>query len=262
MELITILLSGLLGILAPVGFVSDRIATNAIRDRFESAETLAVRIDNAPSYQILQGRIQRVRVAGRGLVPRPDLRIAALELETDAIALNPSTLRGGQPQLEQPLQAGVRLEITETDVNRFLQSKAIADRWQKINLNLPTQANQPPESYRIQNVTVDFLENDRVQVVVILKGQQSETRSQITAETGLSLTSGRQLELLNPQVNLNGTPIPSEVIGFLTAGVVQQLNLGRLDESGLTARVLNLAVNNDQLDLAAFVRVEQKFLDR
>jgi LmeA-like phospholipid-binding len=165
MELITILLSSLLGILAPIGLVSDRLATTAIRDRLESADTLAVRIDNAPSYQLLQGKVQRVRIAGRGIVPRPDLRIAALEVETDAIALNPTSLRKGKPQLEQPLQAGVRLELTQEDVNRFLQSPAVVERFKTLNLNLPNDANQP-EPYSIKTVQVDFLTNNRLKFLV------------------------------------------------------------------------------------------------
>jgi LmeA-like phospholipid-binding len=259
MELITILLSSLLGILAPIGLVSDRLATTAIRDRLESADTLAVRIDNAPSYQLLQGKVQRVRIAGRGIVPRPDLRIATFEVETDAIALNPTRLRQGKPQLEQPLQAGVRLELTQEDANHFLQSPAMVERFKTLNLNLPNDASQP-EPYNIKTVQVDFLDSDRLKFLVTLQGQQSGTESMITAESGLSITAGRQLQLVKPQVTLGGAAVPSEIITLLTAGLIQQLDLGRLEDSGLTARVLNFQIDDDQLDLATFVRVEPRFL--
>jgi LmeA-like phospholipid-binding len=261
MELITILLSGLLGLLAPIGFVSDRLATSAIRERLD-AETLAVRIDNAPSYQLLQGKVQRVRIAGRGVVPQPDLRIAALELETDAIALNPASLRQGKPELEKPLQAGVRVELTEADINRYLKSGAIGERLKKMNFNLPSTNGQPPEAYGIKTVQVDFLDNNRLKFLVTLQGQQSGTESQVTAESGLAIGAGRQLQLVDPQVTFGGTAVPSEIISLLTAGLIQQLDLGRLEESGLTSRVLNFQIQDDQLDLAAFVRVEPKFLAR
>jgi LmeA-like phospholipid-binding len=261
MELITILLSSLLGLLAPIGFVSDRLATNAIRDRLE-AETLAVRIDNAPSYQLLQGKVQRVRIAGRGVVPQPDLRIAALELETDAIALDPASLRQGQPELKEPLQAGVRVELTEADINRYLQSGTIAERLKKMSFNLPSNGGQPPEPYGIKTVQVDFLDQNRLKFLVTLQGQRSGSESQVTAELGLAIVSGRQLQLVEPQVTFGGTAVPSEIISLLTSGLIQQLDLGRLEESGLTSRVLNFQIQDDQLDLAAFVRVEPKFLTR
>jgi LmeA-like phospholipid-binding len=261
MELITILLSGLLGILAPIGLVSDRLATHAIRDRLESADTLAVRIDNAPSYQLLQGKVERVRIAGRGIVPRPDLRIAALELETDGIALDPASLRQGNPQLKEPLQAGVRVEITQDDANRFLQSPLVAERLKKVNLDLPGDGNRQPEPYRIKTVKVDFLEGDRLKIFVTLQGE-SGTESTITAESGLGISAGRQLQLIDPQVMLGESAIPAEIINLLTAGLIQQLDLGRLEASGLTARVLNFQIHDEQLDLATFVRIEPRFLSR
>lgn len=65
MEFLTILLSALLGIVSPAGFVLDRVAETAIRNQLDSAEELSVRIDNTPSYRALQGRVDRVRIAGR-----------------------------------------------------------------------------------------------------------------------------------------------------------------------------------------------------
>jgi LmeA-like phospholipid-binding len=262
MELIVILLSGLLGLIAPVGLVSDRLVTSAIRDRLDAAETLAVRIDNAPSYQLLQGKVQRVRIAGRGIVPQPDLRIAALELETDAIALNPASVRQGKPQLEEPLQAGVRIEVTETDVNRFLQSAAIAERLKKMNFNLPGNSSQQAEPYNVKKIRVDFLDNNRLKLRVTLQGQRSGTRSRIDAESGFAITSGRQLQLVDPQVMFGETAVPAEIVTLLTTGLLQQLDLGRLEASGLTSRVLNFQIQDDHLDLAAFVRIEPQFLTR
>jgi LmeA-like phospholipid-binding len=258
MELITILLSSLLGLLAPLGFVSDRLATRAIRDRLDAAETLAVRIDNAPSYQLLQGKVQRVRIAGRGIVPQADLRIAALEVETDGIALNPVRLRQGRPQLEAPLQAGVRLELTEADVNRFLQSAAVADRLKTMSFNLPSS--QLPEPYGVKAVQVDFLDQNRLKLQVTLQGRRSGNESQVNAETGLAITAGRQLQLVKPQVTFGEAAVPTEIIMLLTAGLVQQLDLSKLEASGLTSRVLNFQIQDNQLDLSAFVRIEPKFL--
>ncbi len=262
MELITILLSGLLGLLAPIGLISDRLVASAIRDRLDSAETLAVRIDNAPSYQLLQGKVQRVRIAGRGIVPQPDLRIAVLELETDAIALNPASIRQGKPQLDEPLQAGIRVEVTEADVNRFLQSAAIAERLKKMNFNLPGSGSQQAEPYNVTKVQVDFLANNRVKVRATLQGQRSGTEAKITAESGFAITLGRQLQLVDPKVRFGETAVPAEIITLRTTGLIQQLDLGRFEGSGLTSIVLNFQIQDNQLDLAAFVRVEPKFLTR
>jgi hypothetical protein len=85
------LVSSLLALVSPVGLVVDQIALNAIRSQFEKVDQLQVRIDNAPSYQLLQGKVERVRIAGRGLQLK-QIRIAAIELETDPINLDPRSL--------------------------------------------------------------------------------------------------------------------------------------------------------------------------
>jgi hypothetical protein len=86
-------------------------------------QVIQVCINNLPTHQLLQGRINRVRIAGRSLqlrhrdihevkgspvVPRQGLfDITALELETDAIELDIHNRTRKQPKLKQPLQVGL-----------------------------------------------------------------------------------------------------------------------------------------------------------
>ena len=49
MEFLTILLSSLLGLIAPTGLAVDRTAENAIRSQLNKVDRLEVRVDNAPS---------------------------------------------------------------------------------------------------------------------------------------------------------------------------------------------------------------------
>jgi hypothetical protein len=64
MELITVLLSSFLSVLSFGGIVADQAAASAIRSRFSKVENVQVRIDNAPNLQIINGKADRVRVAG------------------------------------------------------------------------------------------------------------------------------------------------------------------------------------------------------
>ncbi len=257
MEFLTILLSSLLAIVSPVGVVTDRLIEQAIRDRLDSAETLAVRVDNAPSYQLLQGRVNRVRIAGRGVYPVPDLRIAALEVETDAIAINPARLRQGRPQFDQPLQAGVRMVLSQEDVNQVLQSEAIAGRLQNLSFNLlGGAAAQQFQRYDIIEPQVQFLDTNRLQFQVSLQERQSGQQLELVAESGLEVVAGQQLRLVNPIVQIDGQTVPAPLLAFLIQGVEQQLNLRNLEVSGILLRILQLEVGSDEIEIAAFVRVE------
>ncbi|MGH2415639.1 MAG: LmeA family phospholipid-binding protein, partial [Microcystaceae cyanobacterium] len=79
MEFLTIFLSSLLAAISPAGLILETVVENTLRDRVEAVEQLEVRIDNTPSYQVLQGKVDRVRIASRGVEPIPHLRIEALE---------------------------------------------------------------------------------------------------------------------------------------------------------------------------------------
>ncbi|MBF2003449.1 MAG: DUF2993 domain-containing protein [Synechococcales cyanobacterium M58_A2018_015] len=261
MELFTILLASLLGIVSPVGVVVEQVAANAIRDQLEDAELLAVRIDNAPSYRLLQGQVDRVRIAGRGIYPLANVRIEALEVETDAIAVDPDSLSRGEPQLEQPLNAGVRLVLTEADLNRALQSPELTEPLRDLSLDLLGSPAEQLERYDFVNFNVEFLENQRLRFQGTLQAQQSPLQIPIVAESGLQIRSGRQLELVEPTVSLNGEPLPPQLIALLTSGISQQLDLATLDDEGITARILHFELSPEQLTLAAFVRIDPQFTE-
>jgi hypothetical protein len=109
MEFFTLLLTSLFTLVSPTGIALDTLAEQNIRDRLSGAEQLEVRIDNTPSYQLFDGKVDRLRIAGRGLSLIPGLRLDILEIETDAIDINPRELGRGSGNspvrgLQKPLQ--------------------------------------------------------------------------------------------------------------------------------------------------------------
>ncbi len=259
MEFFAILLSSVLGILSPAGLVVDKVAEDAIRHQFSSIEKLAVRVDNAPSYRFLQGKADRVRIAGRGLYPIEGVRIAALELETDPIAVNPASLRTGKPQLAQPLRAGVRLVLTRQDINQALQSPAIANRFRDLSLNLLANgASQQLQRYTLVDPQVEFLSNDRLRLQVTLVGQASNQhdRQAIVVESGIAIAQGHQIQLIDPQMSLDGQPVPSQLVSLLIGGLSDRLDLDKLTDRGITARILKLEIMPDGVAIAGFVSLD------
>ena len=73
------------------------------------------------TIRFFRAKHEGIRVASRGVEPIPDLRIAVLEFETEPIDLNLAAAAPGRsesPLLQQPLQGGVRLVLTEADLNQ------------------------------------------------------------------------------------------------------------------------------------------------
>lgn len=261
MEIFTILLSGLLALISPAGFLVDRVAQNAIRSRFDKVEQLQVRVDNPPSYQLIQGKVERVRIAGRGLWPTKDVRIDVLEVETDPIAvdlqrLQQSTKSSPRTSLKRPAQAGVRLILTEKDVNQALQSPTVqAQLRQLASRLLGGSASNQVQSYDIKNPRVKFLGDNRVQLQAELIQANADPLA-VTLESKLGVLAGRQVQLIEPKATINGKPVSPLVVIALTSGLKNRLDLRNLEGAGITARILQLKTDNERLELATFVRVE------
>jgi len=132
MEFLTILLSGLLGLVSPAGSVIDRTAENAIRSQFEKVEQLQVRVDNAPSYQLLQGKVERVRSRSLFTAKTARSEHCRFGIRNRSIDLDPRSLGQRQPKLKRPFQVGVRLVLTQEHINQALQSPQLTAKLRTI----------------------------------------------------------------------------------------------------------------------------------
>lgn len=265
MELITIILSGLLAGITPAGLILDSVIESNLRSRLPNTETLEVRIDNAPTHQILQGKIDKVRLASRGLFLTPELRVDLLEIETDPVAVNMNALQGEikdfREVFHKPLNAGVHLAITENDINAMLASETWQNRIQEIAQNIA--ANLPggtEQNYQVTRLDFDFLAEDRLEMTADIQsldsaGQPIETLN-IQLQSGLALETGSKVALVEPQLRLNGEILPSFITDIVQNSVNQRLDLKALSTMGITARLLHLDIDEDTLDIAAFVRIE------
>jgi LmeA-like phospholipid-binding len=250
MEPLTIALAIFLSFLSSVGFIGDRIAEQQLRKQFKQVEQLEVRLEAVPTYQIAQGRLDRVLIAGRGLYPIESLRIDTLEVETD-----PITLKGLRPKLAKPLQAGVRLIITEQDLNQALRSPTVTNRLKNLGIRF-LQADEAAQisRYDFVNPQIDFQPNGKVKLQVELLEQGYPDKLAIVAEAKLKLVSGQTLQLENPSLLVNGQPAPPFLVDAIAQAVSQRLNLQQLEKSRTTARILTLTTEADRLEMSLFIQ--------
>lgn len=257
MEFLTILLSSLIGILSPAGIVVDRVVEKNVRQQFVAVEQLQVRLDNAPSYQLVQGKVNRVRIAGRGLFPLADIRIAALDLETDAIAIQVKPARRGKVKLAAPLRLAARLVLDQADLNRALQSPKAKTVLQNLGGSVVSDQDtrRRIQKYEFQDPRITFLDRERLRFQVAVKEPGDPAQLDIAIETGIAIIQGRQVQLVQPHVTLNGEPVPQELLQGMIDGVLDRSDLKQLEASGITARILQYRVDRQQLTLVAFVQM-------
>ncbi|HZG40593.1 MAG TPA: DUF2993 domain-containing protein [Nodosilinea sp.] len=259
MELITIILAALLGGVGTGGVVVDTLAEAALRNQVAGAESLQVRIDNVPSYQLINGRIEHTRVAARGVESRqlPGLRIDSIDIETDPVDVDLGRLQQGELVLDEPAQAALRLRLRDDDLNAFLQSPLVQGWLDTLQFNLPGAVGDREQNrYGLANPSLEFLEGDRFRVVVDLQDRVTQENTAIVIDLGLAIVNGHRFALVDPTITVNGEATPPQLLEFFVRGAQDRLTLQRLETLGIIARIINFKVRDNELDIAIFARIE------
>ncbi|MEM8721704.1 MAG: DUF2993 domain-containing protein [Cyanobacteria bacterium P01_G01_bin.39] len=282
MEILTIALSSLLSLGASGGLILDRIAQGQLRDQVIDVEQQAVRIDNRPNYQVIQGKLDRVRIASRGVKIKPGLRIAIVDLETDQVALNLAELNFDnldelRASLSQPVSGLVRLVLTETDLNQALQSPEILAQLQTtLNRLIARRAGSSNISYQLSDLGLELRPTNRLQVKFKLNRASSSTENRSNRSTGTSkftnrsreldialelefqVVNGTTVRLLEPMGTVNNRPLSDRLLKGFAEGISDRLDLNSLSADGIITRILQLEIDEDKLELINFTRLETK----
>ena len=256
MNALTAVLTSLMGLFSVVGAVPDAVIETGIRDQVEQVETLSVRTDLATHHQLLEGKIDRLRIAARGLYPIADLRIHLLDVETDTLDLNINELQDGEVVWDQPLQVAVHLVLTQEDVTQALRSPTLVGQLEDMNIELFGGIVGGMQEADLSDPYIQFLDDNRISLGATLT--QAETGEQLVVQftTGLAVVQGTQLQFLEPELMANGVAFPSQLTAQLINGFSQAYTLKTLEDQGITARLLTLDISKESLSIASFVRVD------
>lgn len=282
MEILTVILSGLLSLTSGGGVILDSVAVNKINARVESSESLALRIDNNPNYNVAQGKINKIRIAVRNLKVKPDLKVSVLELETDRVHLSPrkldfSTVNSLRNSLKQPLQGVGKVELTEASINRALQSPEILAQIQKnFNRLIARKAGSTNITYELSNIKLGLVSNNYVEVQFKLARpvnnferdttdstptkqlSNSDRELLIALKLKIEVLNGKTFSISEPQGTVNNRPMSSRLLNGFAAGISDRLDLASIESDGILARILQLKINDDKLKLVGFVKLETK----
>lgn len=283
MEILTIVLAGLLSIGSSGGIVLDKIIQKRITEQVISVEQQAVRIDNQPNYRAAQGKFARVRIAGRGVTIEPGIRIAALDIETDPLAIelsdiNLNSIEQLRESLVVPATGAVKLVLTEKDLNQALQSQEIQRQLQAtLNRLIISRSGSTNITYQLSDIKIELRPKNRLEVNFKLKRFRPNISPESDADNGTSLTrnlsreelelslgltlkvvNGKLIQLLEPQGTVNGRPMSSRLLNGFAQGFSDRLNLNVLSADGILARILQLEISEDDFRLIGFLRLETK----
>lgn len=254
MKFLTTLTTIFISFISSGGLILDTILTNFLRSYTQNIEQLEIRVNNLPSYKILQGQAKTIKIASRGLTFKENVRIETLEIETDAVNINLQNLKKGninnwRQTLKEPLQGGLRLVLTETDINETLQSAQIQSYLENL-LN-----NSRNFNFEIINAHLNLIANNRIKLETQIKllNQGAEETLNITLEFGLEVIKGHKIKIVEPMGTLNGRQLSKKLL----QGFADNINFDcqSLETYGIILRILELEINDNEIKLAAFGRL-------
>ena len=113
--------------------------------------------------------------------------------------------------------------------------------------------------YQFSNPKATFLADNRLQLELDLSEPSLGEGLKIKAQTSFTIENGHRLVLLNPQVSVNDSAAPEQLLDAFTENLGDRLSLRRLEDSGVTTRILDATISPEQFDLVMWVSIDPSF---
>jgi hypothetical protein len=177
-----------------------------VRSKVDKVDNLQVQLGGG-DRELLGGTIPQAQVSGDNLLYE-GLKISRVELDGENIRLNVSDVlqKGQSLRLLEPTPIGVRMELTEADLNESLKAPLIQKQLAAARVKLPI-GNGEPVAFRVSNPQVKLQEGQ-----LLLDANVATPNGQtvpVKLSSGLLPQNGRQLVLVDPNwLTATGESIP------------------------------------------------------
>lgn len=252
MELLSTLLTIIISTLGVGGYVVNNLLINNIKKNSQQVGEIQVRVNSIPTYQLLGGKIDSLQMSIKQWQPRKSIVFDLVELETDGIQLNPLAVTNQQGNwrqlLKTPVNVAGRVIITQDNLNRLLKSPEAESLIGRMG-----------ERIKIADLNVDLQANNRIRIDSKAKLPiRGEELLNVSLEFTLTVAKGHKLEIKNIAGTLNNRPLSSKLLNELVESINDRLTLRQWEKEGITARLLRLNTNENQLEIAGFIHLDNK----
>lgn len=238
----------------------NTVASQTIRHLFSQSESVDVSVRCYPSSKLLQGSIDSFKMNGRGLVIRREFGVEEMSFETDAVAIDFSSVMSGKLKLRQPTQAIAQVVLSEVGINNSFQAELVKKRL--INLTVPSlTALSDGKPVSFTEVKVQLLPKNRLQIFAQADLSNGELVP-LNMTVNVSIEKRRRVSFQNPDINLDDVPeSQKETSQTLSTALVEILDnmvdLDRFDLDGVKMRLNRLETQGKQLIFSGYAEIER-----
>ncbi|MUL38538.1 hypothetical protein BWI75_19960 [Gloeocapsopsis sp. AAB1 = 1H9] len=238
----------------------NTVASQTIRHLFTRSESVEVSVRCYPSSKLLQGSIDSFKMSGRGLIIRKDFYVEEMSFETDAVAIDFSSVLGGKLTLKQPTQAVAQVTLTEAGINNAFNAELVRKRLQ--NISLPGLAEiSGGESISFSDVQVQLLPENEVKILAKADINNGELVP-ISLKATLAVERRRRVTFQNPKFEAEDIPESQQDLSrTLTNALAEILNnmvdLDRFDLDGVMMRINRLETQGQKLIFSGYAQIDR-----
>jgi hypothetical protein len=234
------------------------VTSQSIRHLFTESESVDVVVRCNPASKVLQGSIDSFKMSGRNLLIRRDFHVEEMSFETDAVAIDFSSVLSGKIRLKQPTQAVAQVVLSEAGLNRAFSAELVKQRLQ--NIDTPELTNlSGGEPVSFSDVNVQLLPENRIQIFA--KTELPNGSVPISLSATLTAERRRRILFQNPQFESGVVPESLHGVShLLTMAFADVLNtmvdLDRFDLDGVTLRINRLETQGKKLVFSGYAQID------
>lgn len=129
----------------------SKVVEMGIATQLDRSEEIEVDIRTNP-VSFIQGKLDSVEISGKGVVVKQHLRVENIQINTDAVSIDPLKAVFGNIELTHPTDAEARIVLTEADINHAFSCDYIQSKLRGLKMDVDGQ----PVTIDIQQASLDL----------------------------------------------------------------------------------------------------------
>ncbi|WP_017325151.1 DUF2993 domain-containing protein [Synechococcus sp. PCC 7336] len=217
-------------------FVSKVVAA-AISTLFQRTEKLEAQVRAEPVAKLLQGSVDGFDFIGRGLRMYNGLRIEAMELYLQSVAIDFGAIFQGRVKLKQPTQAVMRVVLTAEDLTKSFNTPFVVEKLQRLQID--------GQQLSLRQTDVEITRDRELKLTTQVKLGDAAEWQPLSWTARLQVVEQHRIEFVD--VKYEGAGELLDLGRALIEHVNEMLDLGNFDLDGTSVSIDRLRIQQEKL---------------
>ncbi len=240
----------LLGGLPSINQGGDQLVSKAVSAAiaalFKRTDKIDATVRAEPVSKLLQGSIDGFDFVGKGLLMYNGLRIEAMELYVEAVAIDFGAILSGRIKLRRPTEARLRVLLTETDLTTSFNTPFVVQKLQKLEIE--------GQSLQLRQTTMNVQDDRTLQInSTIQVGEEEPVALDINAK--VAVEERRRIQFT--EVKYGGCEKAIALGQALVGHVNHLMDLDKFALDGTQLRIDQVRVRDNQLTFYGTAQIDR-----